>query len=114
PAEIEKTFSASVIIRDVEGHEERLVGVTFRFVRGGTEEIELSNGGQDVPWVFGMTLNRVNKRANLTFNIHGGTGSAKREAEAGHFQDCLANGGTLSVVGEETGLPLLSIDVPAD
>ena len=113
PVEIQKTFDASVTIRTSDGEEARISGVRFRFVQVGTDEMTLSNAGQDVPWAFDLTLNRASRRANLRSTLHAGRHNVKREVEAARFQRCFARGGVVTLISEETGLPLVSVDAPA-
>lgn len=110
PAKTTEVFEASVVVRNADGNEARLSGVRFHVVRRGTDEVVVSNQGQNVPWIFEWTLNRVEKRARVrsTFRAQG---NVKREYEVAHFQRCLSLGGALSVSNEETGIQLVSIEV---
>jgi hypothetical protein len=114
PIESRKTLEASIVLRDPEGHEYRLPGIKFQVVRVGSDEIVLDNRRQDIPWVFSITVNRATRRTNINFQIKATASNVKREVESAHFQEYLSRGGTLTVLNEETGLPLVSVDVPAD
>ena len=112
PVEAQKTFDASITIMNPDAQEACISGIQFRFIQVGTEELTLSNEGQDVPWAFSLTLNRVSKRGNLQSTLHAGRHNVKREAEAARFQRSFARGGVVTLASDETGLPFLSMNAP--
>ncbi len=106
------TMPIRVEVHTSDGEQEVLDQIDLQFIRGGTNEILLSNETQKVPWRFSLVSNNVNQTTRFSYDYNLNGFNVYQQFSAIKFMRALEKGGTFHIKNKVTGLDLPPQAIP--